>query len=29
VKEGSLSSDKFPEAAKVAKGMTLQQLKDY
>lgn len=29
IKMGSLSASKFPQAAKVAKEMTLEQLKDY
>lgn len=29
VKEGKLSADKFPQAAKTASGMTLKQLLDY
>jgi len=29
IKEGSLSAEKFPQAAKVADGMTLEQLLDY
>jgi hypothetical protein len=29
IKMGSVSASKFPEAAKVAKEMTLEQLKEY